>query len=344
MVRMEVSKIPKFRKLTKSERILIAQWKNDGYSHKKIAKFLGRSVSSIGREIKRSSSGNYMERFYEPLSAQNKAEERKKRAWKAKHPLKNSLVYGYVLEKLREGWSPEQISGRLRFEHPLDKNWWICKETIYRFIYHPANKAQAWWEYLRRKQTKRRKKNGRKAQRIRIPERISIHLRPELINKRKEIGHWEGDTLVGSGRKTGLHTAYERLSSLTRMEKMNSLKAQDSIEAQIKIYQPLPDNARRSTTLDNGSEHIYHTQLRKKLGMGTYFADPYSAWQRGGNENANLWIRYYFPKGTDFSKIPEEDIKDVEWELNSRPRKRLGFKTPMEVFTQHLGLKGCTSS
>lgn len=344
MARMEVSKIPKFRKLTKSERILIAQWKNNGYSNKKIARFLGRSVSSVGREIKRNSFNSGGEKFYEPLHAQSKAVERKKRAWEAKHPLKNPRVYGYVLERLREGWSPEQISGRLRLDHPDDNGWWICQETIYRFIYHPKNKDQAWWEYLRRKQTKRRIKKGRKAQRVRIPERVSIHLRPKLVNKRKQIGHWEGDTLVGLGRKTGLHTAYERLSSLVRMEKMNSLKAQDSIRAQMRIYQPLPDRARRSTTLDNGSEHICHTQLRKKLGMETYFADPYSAWQRGGNENANLWIRYYFPKGTDFSKIPEEDIKDVEWELNNRPRKRLEFKTPMEVFTQHLGLKGCTSS
>jgi IS30 family transposase len=340
MVRMEVSKIPKFRKLTKSERILLAQWKNQDWSNKKIAKLLKRAVSTIGREITRNS---FEGKFYEPLHAQEKAEDRKKRAWRGKHPLKNSWLYGYVLEKLREGWSPEQIAGRLRLDHPDDKSWWICQETIYRFVYHPANKDQAWWEYLRRKQKKRRKKTGRKAQRVRIPERVSIHLRSENIEQRREIGHWEGDTLVGLGRKTGLHTAYERLSSLIRIEKMNSLKARDSIKAQMRIYQPLPDKVRRSTTLDNGSEHISHTQLRRRLGMETYFADPYSAWQRGGNENANLWIRYYFPKRTDFSKISEEDLKDVEWELNNRPRKRLGFKTPMEVFTQYLGLKGCTS-
>lgn len=339
MVRMEVRKIPKFRRLTKTERILIAQLKDKGYSNKKVAWFLGRSVSGIGREIKRNS---FKGKIYEPLHAQNKAGERKRKAWKAKHPLKNSWVYGYVLEKLREGWSPEQIAGRLREEHLEDKSWWICPETIYRFIYHPDNQSQAWWEYLRRKQKRRRKKTGRKAQRIRIPDRVSIHLRPTVINQRIEIGHWEGDTLIGLGRKTGLHTAYERLSSLMRMEKMSSLKARDSVKAQMRIYQALPKQARKSTTLDNGSEHISHTQLRKKLGMETYFADPYSAWQRGGNENANLWIRYYFPKGTDFSKIPEEDLKDVEWELNSRPRKRLGFKTPMEVFTEYL--KGCISS
>jgi IS30 family transposase len=119
---------------------------------------------------------------------------------------------------------------------------------------------------------------------------------------------------------------------MTRFERMGRITAHESSLAAIKIFHPLPKHARLSTTLDNGSEHHEHMQLKKKLGMHTYFADPYSSWQRGGNENANLWIRYYFPKGTDFSTITEEELRDVEWELNNRPRKRLKFKTPQEVF------------
>lgn len=340
MVRMEVSKIAKYRKLTKSERILIAQWKEKNWSNKKIARFLGRAKSTIGREIERNSFKGII---YEPLHAQTKAEERKKKAWGAKQPLKNAQIYSYVWEKLRTGWSPEAITGRLRIDHLENKNWWICSETIYRFIYRPANKSKKLWEYLRRKQARRRERLGRKAHRIRIPDRVSIHLRPAEIELKEQIGHWEGDTLVGKARKNGLHSAYERFSSLIRIEKMSSLKSKESIRAQIKIYQPLPDLARKSVTLDNGSEHVDHLKLKRRLGMNTYFADPYSAWQRGGNENANLWIRYYFPKGTDFSKISDEDVKDVEWELNNRPRKRLGFKTPMEVFTEQLANRGCTS-
>jgi len=339
MVRMEVNQIPKFRRLTKTERILIAQLRNKGYSNKRIAWFLGRAVSSIGREIRRN---RFKEEIYEPLHAQGKAERRKEKAWGAKHPLKNPWVYEYAWEKLKAGWSPEQIAGRLRLKHPNNKNWWICPETIYRFVYHPVNKGAQLWEYLRRKQKRRRKQMGRKAQRVRIPDRVSIHQRPAVIDQRKEIGHWEGDTLVGLRRKNGLHTAYERLASLTRFEKMDSLKAEESFKAQLKIYGPLPAKVRKSTTLDNGSEHVGHAELKKRLGIQTYFADPYSAWQRGGNENANLWIRYYFPKGTDFSKISIGELKDVERELNNRPRKRLGFKTPMEVFNEHL--KGCVSS
>jgi len=332
---MEVSKIPKYRKLTKTERILIAQLKNKRYSNKRIAGVLDRSVSTIGREIKRNSFHGKEERFYEPLHAQDEAEARKQRAWGAKQPLKNPKIYSYVLEKLRQGWSPEQIAGRLRYDHLEDKSWWICHETIYQFIYHPKNESKHWWEYLRRKQKRRRKRGGRKAHRARIPDRISIHKRPKVIDKRKQIGHWEGDSIVGKGHTNGLHTQYERVSSLTRFEKILKINAEETLIAQKKIFGPLPKFLKRSTTLDNGSEMTKHAELRK-MGIKTYFADPYSSWQRGGNENANMWIRYYFPKGTDFSKISEEELKDVEWELNNRPRKRLGFKKPMEVFTEHL--------
>jgi len=314
----------------------MAQWKNQGWSNRKIGKLLGRSVSSIGREIKRNSFQSKEARFYEPLHAQGQAEARKKKAWGAKQPLKNGKVYAYVLAKLRDGWSPEQIAGRLRNDHKEDKSWWICHETIYRFVYHSDNKDQSWWEYLRRKQKKRRKRSGRKVHRVRIPDRISIHLRPKVIDKRKQIGHWEGDSIVGKGHLNGLHTEYERVSSLTRLEKIARINAEETIRAQKEIFGPLPKKLRRSTTLDNGMEMALHVRLKKHLGMKTYFADPYSSWQRGGNENANLWIRYYFPKGTDFSRISEEELRDVEWEINNRPRKRLGFKTPMEVFNQHL--------
>ena len=144
---------------------------------------------------------------------------------------------------------------------------------------------------------------------------------------------------MGKGKTNGLHTEYERVSSLIRFERLSSITAKATQQAWQRIFTHLPSKARKSTTLDNGSEMVNHTWLRKKLKMKTYFADPYSSWQRGSNENANLWIRYYFPKGTDFSTISNEELKAVEWELNNRPRKRLGFKTPQEVFDEHL--KGC---
>ena len=333
MVRMEVSKIPKYRKLVKEDRILIAQWKNKGFSNKQIAGWLGRDKSTIGREIVRN---NFEGKVYEPLHAQYRAEARKNKAWGAKEPLKNPKIYSYVMGQLRQGWSPEQIAGRLKLENPDDRSWWICPETIYVYIYKIKNRKLRLWEYLRRKQARRRKKGGRKSQRVRIPDRVSIHLRPKAVDKRKEVGHWEGDTLVGKYRISGIHTEYERVTSLTKMEKINRLNAEETIRAQVKIFSPFPIHLRRSDTMDNGLEMVNHKYLKDKLGMDTYFADPYSSWQRGGNENTNLWIRYYFPKGTDFAKVPDEDIKAVEWELNNRPRKRLGYKTPVEKLREYL--------
>jgi IS30 family transposase len=273
-----------------------------------------------------------------------------------------------VHKYLRQGWSPEQIAGRLKFvDHPNDSSWHICQETIYAFIYKEktdetkqgiqqrsildkrltgkektvitvTDHDKPLYEYLRRKQKRRRKLGGRKVQRVRIPDRVSIHKRPRVVARRKQFGHWEGDSIVGDKHTSGLHTEYERVSSLTRIEKVDRLTASLAVQASLKIFDPLPKKARRTTTLDNGSENTKHFEVKEACGIQAYFADPYSSWQRGGNENCNLWIRYYFPKGTNFSTISDEEIKDVEWELNNRPRKRLNFRTPQEVFTEHLNL------
>lgn len=161
---------------------------------------------------------------------------------------------------------------------------------------------------------------------------MCIYLRPEAVNERVEIGHGEGDSIVGRGRLNGLHTEYERVTSVIRFERLTRINADETLRAMRTIFDLLPAKLKRSTTLDNGSEMVRHAKL-KKTGMKTYFADPYSAWQRGGgNENTNMWIRCYFPKGTDFSRISEEELKDVEWELDNRRRKSLKFKTPESLF------------
>ena len=365
------------KKLTSTERTLLSQWKGQGLSNNDCAKRLGRHASTIGRELRRNRVKVGTEHWknweyeYEPLHAQQVAEERKENAWDEKEPLKNKKIYAFVLNHLRKGWSPEQIAGRLREVHPDNPSLHICHETIYAFIYKKksektkqglrqqrvlnerlpkpndvitvTDQSQPLWEYLRRKQKRRRKQRGRKSQRVRIPDRVSIHDRPRAIEKRKEFGHWEGDSVVGKGHTSGLHTEYERVSSLIRFEKMERITGEAFENAAHRIFGGLPQEAKRSTTLDNGSEHVTHARVQKKQSMKIYFADPYSSWQRGGNENANLWIRYYFPKGTDFSTITNEELQDVEWELNNRPRKRLKFKTPQEVFDQHLSnlSKGC---
>lgn len=357
----------KHKKLTQTERELLSQWRKAGIAKKEIARRLGRDIRTVQRELIRNkirvSVGKDWEMIYEPIHAQHIAEVRKQHAYLAKQPLKNKNIYAYVLEHLRGGWSPEQISGRLReVDHKGEKDWQICMETIYQFIYKPKTDAtqlgqqqevdgrrkktktfitvtdvsHPLYEYLRRKQVRRRKKGGRKAQRVRIPDRVSIHDRPTIISQRVQFGHWEGDSIVGRNHTSGLHTEYERVSSLTRFERIDRITATQTVIAGKKIFGVLPAHARLSTTLDNGLENTGHMALTIALGVEAYFADPYASWQRGGNENCNLWIRYYFPKKTDFSTITDEELKDVEDELNTRPRKRLKFKTPQEVFTEYL--------
>jgi len=363
--------LSKHTKLTKPERVLLSQWKKQGLSNIECADRLGRDKSTIGRELKRNRVkvriGKYHEYIYEPEHAQSVTEQRKQKTFHAKEPLKSQKIYKFVMEHLREGWSPEQIAGRLRvIEHPDDLSWWICHETIYAFIYKEktdltkqglisrstldkrlATHNQAitvtdcnrpLYEFLRRKQTKRRKQSGRKVHRSHIPDRVSIHLRPEVINLRAEFGHWEGDTVEGIGHRDGVHTEVERVSRLIGAKKVKAIDSQSALDAQKQIFTPLPEKARRSTTLDNGKETHLHFKLRDDVEMETFHADPYSSWQRGTNENANGLLRYYFPKGTDFSKVSDEDLEDVIWELNNRPRKLLQYKTAQEVFNEHLNL------
>ncbi len=361
----------KHTKLTKPERVLLSEWKKQGLSNIECGRRLGRNKSTIGRELKRNrvkvKIGKYHEYIYEPHHAQFMTLERKQKAWFSKQPLKNKDVYSYVLDHLRQGWSPEIIAGSLQVvEHPGDPHWHICHETIYAFIYREKtdltkqglisrsaldkklechNQAitvtdfdRPLYEYLRRKQTKRRKKSGRKVHRSHIPDRVSIHQRPEVINQRIEFGHWEGDTVEGIGHKDGVHTEVERASRLIGAKKVKAIDSQSALDAQVQIFSKLPEKARRSTTLDNGKETHLHFKLRDDLDMQTFHADPYSSWQRGTNEHANGLLRYYFPKGTDFSKVTDEELADVIWELNNRPRKLLQYKTAQEVFNEHLNL------
>jgi len=363
--------LSKHTKLTKPERVLISQWIKQGFCGNEIANRLGRDRSTVGRELKRNKTkvrvGKYDEEIYEPNHAQFVADQRKQKAFNAKQPLKSKKIYGYVMEHLRGGWSPEGIAGRLRKEdYPNDPSWWICHETIYAFIYKEKtditrqglitqslldkrlechNQAitvtdfdRPLYEYLRRKQTKRRKRSGRKVHRSHIPDRVSIHQRPEEINNRSKFGHWEGDTVEGRGHKDGVHTEVERVSRLIEGRKVKAIDSQSALDAQRQIFTSLPEKARRSTTLDNGKETHLHFKLRDDLDMATFHADPYSSWQRGTNEHGNGLLRYYFPKGTDFTKVTDDELQDVIWELNNRPRKILQYRTAQEVFNEHLNL------
>lgn len=302
---------------------------------KRIGCILDRSFVTISRELRRNS---FQGQHYIAINAHNKAVCRKAKA--NSHPKIASLKWldRYIRLKLRSGWSPEQIAGRLKLESGKSV---ICHETIYGYIYQEDHKKDNLKEYLTRHHKKRRKWSGRRVHRGQIIRRVSIHDRPESINARDQFGHWEDDTVEGKAHKDGLHTTIERLSRFYLARKVCRIASEENVTAQKYIFTRLPESSRLSVTHDNGRENHLHYQLTDELGIQTYFADPYSSWQRGSNENANGILRRYFPKGTDFSKVSQREINEVIWEINSKPRKCLGYNTAQEVFD--LNLKGCAS-
>lgn len=339
------------KKFTPEERDMLARYLASGVSKTECARRLNRPRRSVLREI--SGNGSWVKDqygkmifVYIAISAQAKAQRRQLNSAYNKQPLKNGDIYKYVTKKLRKGWSPESIAGRLRRNHKDDPHWHIRHETIYKWIFDQPQKDNKsslyWYEYLRRKQKKRKKQKGRNVHQSHIPDRISISQRPEAVNNREEFGHWEGDSVEGRRKdRSGLHTEVERMSRKIKAAKVRAITSEEAIQAQEKIFTKIPAPARKSTTLDNGRENHLHYELRTKFNMDTYHAHPYSSFERGTNEHGNWLLRYYFPKGTDFSTVTDKELRAVVRELNNRPRKILGFMTANEVYYQLLKRVKC---
>lgn len=312
-----------------NERDKIAVWFGSGLSVREIGRRLGRHHTVISRELKRNRWGD----GYEAIRAQTLVNKRKIVS-RHRHPLKNKLVYSYVLEKLGEGWTPEQISGRLKLENgePV-----ICWETIYSFIHKPENQDKELWEYLTIKRKKRKKKGGRQVQKERIPNRVSIHLREKSVETRKTFGHYEGDSIIGRQTKGKvIHTEVERKTRYLSAMVIDSKSSTDTVEAQKKVFTKLPA---KTVTMDNGTEFVRHEELNQ-LGIKTFFADSYCSGQRGTNENTNGLIRRYLPKKTSFDNLVQADLDDIVWEINNRPKKVLKFSTPFEALQKELSIMG----
>lgn len=310
-----------YSQLTLEERERIAVWKSRGLSLRDIARTLGRCHSTLSREINRNRSHNYW-----PSAAHKRAKERL--ATSHKRPRLKSRVMHYEIEQmLIKGWSPELIAGRIR-THRSDLPS-VCPEAIYQWIYTDRPDLIG---YLARSHRKRMKRWKAKQNKTRIPDRKSIQERPEIVNQRKEPGHWESDLLVGSG-KAALQVAVERQSRLTRLKKIPNKTAQASREALEYILMPMPKAWRRSITYDNGSENVEHLLLNQQLGTRSWFCQPYHSWEKGQVENTNGLIRRFVPKRSNLDLLPDDKVRSVEEWLNDRPRKVLDFKTPKEVFS-----------
>jgi transposase, IS30 family len=317
----------KHHKITAPERDQIAWWLAGRVTLREMARRLGRSPSSIAEELKR----NQVDGVYGSIKAHQAATARKRNSHQKYLLRHRPTLRDFVLEKLKLGWSPQQISGRLKKEIKegvRPKREYVNHESIYQFLYDPRQQDQKLWAYLPRRHRKRRRWLGRRSRSAQIPNRVSIRHRPAEIGNREEFGHGEGDTIVGDGHRTRIHTEVERVSRLVFAYKVAKIRAKETSEVQLFLFGRLSKLARQSTTLDHGSEHYLHTRMQEELGMRTYFADPYCSWQRGTNESTNGLIRRYFPKGTDFQLVSQGAVNEVVARLNSTPRKVLGYQTP----------------
>jgi len=315
------------------EREWIEFYLDVGLSHRSIAKFLNRDHTVVSREITRNSSP-YLP--YKAIIAQKATDRKSKRTNKRKLDTDKQLNK-YIVSSLKKDWSPEQISGRLR-EHPPPrlKDKKICPETIYQYIYNDGRDGcfNRLYTYLRQAQSHRQPRYSRKYKKVvTIPDRVSIHNRPEAINKRLEYGHWESDTMSCKYRKP-VSVQYERKALLVRIHKLGSFGANDTTDSIEDSISSLPQYIWKSITFDNGGEAAHHTKLRDGYNTSTYFCDPYKSWQKGGVENMNGLIRQYLPKGINLNDINDSRVYEIQEKLNNRPRKSLNYSTPNEIVKQ----------
>jgi transposase, IS30 family len=314
------------RHLTLEERELLAIRMATGESVAKVAAELGCHQSTIRRERKRNQVGQ----TYLPAQAQALADERR-RASKAPWKVERPELSAFVKEGLRQYWSPEEIAGRWRKEHPRQRRQWVSHQCLYDWIWRQKEEGQAWRRYLRRAHKKRRKRQESPETRGRIVGRVGIEQRPAIVEKRSRLGDWESDSVQGSGSKASLASHVERKSRYTILALLPNGKSATFNDGTVRAFERHGGLPLRTLTADNGKEFAAHAELAKELGLDVYFARPYHAWERGTNENTNGLVRQFFPKGLDLRQVTPRQVIHVERLLNNRPRKCLGYRTPMEV-------------
>lgn len=316
----------KFAQLNMQEREKLYMAKSIGKSIRKIALDLGRSPSTISRELSRNTKDP--ELGYLPDRADVVAKARryvcipKLERWPE--------LKEYVLEKLNELWSPEAIAGRLKYENPGGLR--VCAETIYCFIYSKEGIKLGLFKFLAKARPSRGIRYGRKPRNTGIPERTSIHERPEFIDQRTEIGHLEGDLTFFKGNQSGnIVVMVDRKSRFVFLDKSESKRTNDVMQSIFNKLASFPFKARKTITFDNGSEFTKHTVLKNHLGMDTFFCDKHSPWQKGQVENTNALLHRFIDKKTDFGCITKKLVEKTQERMNNLPRKCLGFRTPNEV-------------
>ncbi len=326
--------------LTLRERIDIEKKYSYGESITNIAKYLKRNKSTISREINGKSH-----KMYKADIAHRKASEKISNRGNISKLKKNKKLLNYIRKKLKIGWSPEQISLRLPIEFKKDKTMKICYEAIYQYIYSQINKGGTVKKncedlriYLPRRHKRRIKKGFRQARKLHKEALPSIEDRPKEVDKRKKIGHWEDDFLVSRKSKICIKSVNERKSGVVFFGKTKNGTAKAGDKILFEKLNKIPNEYLKTLTRDNGSENKDYKNVANKLNLKVFFAHPYCSYERGSNENCNGLLRRFFPKGTDWSRIEDKEIEKAEYLINTRPRKRLGGHTPVEVFFKETGV------
>lgn len=310
-----------YNQLTENERYQIFMLKKAGHSQKEIAGLVGRSPSTISRELRR----NQGLRGYRPKQAQRLSDARRKGAYKARKVTRD--VISAIESLIRQELSPQQVVSYLARHKGIS----LHHETVYQLIYADKESGGNLYAHLRVASKPYRKRYGSYDRRGKIKGRVSIDDRPMVVDRGIRIGDWEGDTIIGKGRRSALLTMVERKTLYTVIVRLTGKRADLLAEAAVQGLQHLKDRV-KTITLDNGLEFARHETIAEGLGADIYFAHPYASWERGINENTNGLIRQYFPKGTDFNQVTDAQIEHVMSRLNNRPRATRGNRSPNELF------------
>jgi len=342
-----------YRQLSAEERGAVMGMKHRNCSIREIARVLERSPSTICRELHRNGWQSQAEQCtmgrprtaggYDAQRASKRARRVRRAAWPTRKLERHGPLWAEVRQLLALKLSPEQIAAKLRQRHPGQIQLQASHETIYTAIYAmpKGDFRRELTVLLRQGRAARRPPSPgpREGRRGSLQDIVSIHVRPPEANDRLVPGHWEGDLIKGKGNASAVGTLVCRHTLFAMLVKLDGSKAIDVLEGFRQAFAPLPSEIRQTLTYDQGKEMALHKQLAEDTGLKIYFCDPHSPWQRGINEHTNGLLRQYLPKGTDLSVHSQRELDLMAWELNIRPRKTLGWKSPAEVFFNNKAMR-----
>lgn len=323
----------KYKQINDAEREQIYKGLLLHKSFEQISIELGRSGSTIGREIFR----NGGTQGYSPIKSKLRSEHQNRKSHKRQPKIiVGNELYLEIVKYLRKKWSPRQISHRMKSEYPDTPTMQVSGETIYEFIYVQTRGGlkKELIRYLRQKKKNRKPAKGRSEKRGKIMDMVQIDKRPSEVNNRVVPGHWEGDLIMGKGHQSQIGTLVERKTRYVLLVPLKSKEASEVRKSYGKTFRQFPDSLKKTLTYDQGKEMAEHKQFTIETKMKVYFCHPASPWERGSNENTNMLVRDFFPKGTDFSKVKKSELQRVQDLLNDRIRETLGWACPKDVMNQ----------